>query len=363
MRIISVISGKGGVGKTTTVSNLCAAFTIFQKNVIAIDGNLSGPNLGLHCGVYSSLYTLKDAIEGEVPLEKTICTSPSGIKIIPAPISFSTPDLSLDGVKDSLRRLEGDLILVDSAPGLGKEIYPTLDITDEVLIVTNPEIPAVTEALRAVEVCRLRKIPVTGVVLNRIRKEKHELPLREIRNIFDVPILATVPEDPKVRESIAAGNPVVFYSPSSRAAVEFKRLAGLLIGYRYKPGLIEKIKSLLKLRREKPIEIGEVLKKQEVSPEEAETPPSVPLEESKVEAPPTSLVILKANLKVIETTLEKLEKRFEEGRISEETYKKLKDKFTAELEKVKEDIKRAEGEEESKSEKESKDEEESELIE
>jgi|Deesub1362A_J573_1020465.scaffolds.fasta_scaffold00105_74 septum site-determining protein MinD len=350
MKVISVISGKGGVGKTTTVANLCAALTLFKKRVIAIDGNISGPNLGLQCGVYSSPYDLIDVLNGEVPIEKTICECPNGLRIIPAPISLNIPDVSLANIKSSLFRLYEEFVLVDSSPGLGKEIYPTLEISDEVLVVTNPEIPAVTEALRAVELCRLKNVPVMGVVLNRIRNEKGELPYEEVRDIFDIPILAAVPEDPKVREAIAEGVPVIFYKPYSGSAIEFKRLGARIAGileYEYKPGILGRIRDFFRVRKRK-TKLEELIEekkeeiKKEIEEKRKEVEQPIMEEEPEFQPSPTPLVVLRANRKVIETALEKLEKRFIDGQISEETYKNLKEKFSADLKKCIEDIARFE---------------------
>jgi septum site-determining protein MinD len=355
MKIIAVLSGKGGVGKTTTVSNVCAALTTFRKNVIGIDCNISSPDLGLHCGVYSSLYTLKDALKGKVSLEKTLYTCPSGLRIIPAPLSFNLPDVSMNQIKDSLKQLDGELILLDAPPGLGRDVHSTLDISDGALIVTNPEIPAVTDALRTVEVCRLKKVPVVGIVLNRIRKEKREISLKEIRGIFDVPILAAIPEDPKVREAIAVGNPVVFNSPSSRASIEFKKLAGVLVGYRYEPSLLGKIKGLFKIfKREEPLKLEEVLRERTVrAPVEeltleqpAEEEEAVEIEEAVKKAtkePAPSLTRLRTKLRITEATLEKLDKQFKDGLIREKTYNELKERYMAECEEIRKALEDKEG--------------------
>src|SRR3990167_10592510 len=88
-RVIACLGGKGGVGKTTLVANLGTAMAELGANVLAVDSNLTTPNLGFHLGVPLYPKTLHDVLKGEASLEETIYAHPSGLKVIPAGISMA----------------------------------------------------------------------------------------------------------------------------------------------------------------------------------------------------------------------------------------------------------------------------------
>jgi septum site-determining protein MinD len=86
MRVISILSGKGGVGKTTTVANLGLALSmVFNKKVVLLDGNSTTPDLGLHLGMYSFPHTLEDVLMGKVSITEALYHHPQGISILPPP--------------------------------------------------------------------------------------------------------------------------------------------------------------------------------------------------------------------------------------------------------------------------------------
>lgn len=253
MRVISILSGKGGVGKTTTVANMGIALsTIFNTKVLLLDGNSTTPDLGLHLGVYSFPHTLEDVLKRKVPILETIYHHPSGVDILPSSMSINTAGIDMRDLKGFFRDLERyDLVLLDSPPGLGRGVNSTLKITDEVLVVTNPELPAITDALRLIEVAKGTGVSIIGVVLNRVRGEKYELSLPEVESVFDAPVIVSVPEDARVRESIAFGEPIVSNSPFSPAAVVFKKLAARIIGEEYRVSFFDRLKALLGFGRRK----------------------------------------------------------------------------------------------------------------
>ena len=82
-KVIGVISIKGGVGKTTVVSNLGTALAKqFNKKVLLVDGNITAPNLGLHLGVLDSKHTLHDVLYNHVPIRDAICESGHGFDVL-----------------------------------------------------------------------------------------------------------------------------------------------------------------------------------------------------------------------------------------------------------------------------------------
>ncbi|MEM5829436.1 MAG: cell division ATPase MinD [Candidatus Aenigmatarchaeota archaeon] len=232
-RTILITSGKGGVGKTTLTSNLASALCLLGEDVVAIDANLTTPNLGLHLGMHFAPITLHDVLKGESKLKDAIYPHPFGFKVIPA--SMSVDDLTgIDPTKlyEVVLNLTGKInfILLDSAAGLGRESTSALQATEEVLVITNPNLPSVADALKTIRLAERLEKKIIGVVVNRVRRKDYELTKTEIEEMTGYPVLVQIPEDNNVAKAIFAKMPVVNYSPHSPASIEFKRLACLLTG-------------------------------------------------------------------------------------------------------------------------------------
>jgi cell division ATPase MinD len=232
-RLIGVLSGKGGVGKTSLVSNLATALTELGQDVIAVDANLTTPNLGLHLGLHLAPNTLHDVLKGSSRLKNAIYPHPLGFKVLPS--SMGIDDLrgvDVGRLPEVTLNLLGkaDYILLDSSAGLGREAVSAIEAADEILIVTNPDLPSAADALKVGRIASSSKKKIIGVVVNRVKGKGHELTRKEIENIIGSPVLVEIPEDKNVAESIAVKQPIVSFEPDSPAAVEIKRLAGFLCG-------------------------------------------------------------------------------------------------------------------------------------
>ena len=242
-RLIVLISGKGGVGKTTLSSNLAAALTDFGENVIAMDANLTTPNLGLHLGMHLTPNTLHSVLKGESRLKDAIYPHPYGFRVIPSSLGLN----DLKGVdvgrlsEISLNLIgKADYVIMDSAAGLGREAISALTASDEAIIVTNPDLPSVTDALKTLNIAKEANVKIIGVVVNRIKRNSFELTKNEIKNLLRVPVIAEIPEDQNVALSIAAKKPLIEFSPHSPAAVEIKKLAARLSGRKYREEIVER---------------------------------------------------------------------------------------------------------------------------
>jgi len=232
-KIITITSGKGGVGKTTTAINLGVALNSFGKDVIILDANLTTPNVGLHLGAPIVPISLNHVLLGKAKIGEAIYEHDSGTKIIPS--SLSVKELrrlnhsKLKDVGKKLRRM-ADYIIYDSAAGLGEEALASLEAGDELIIVTNPEIPAVTDALKTSKVIEELGKQVKGVIVARVRGLKTEMPIANIKDMLELPILGVIPEDKNMQEALIMKDALVRTHPKSKAARAYKMIAAKLIG-------------------------------------------------------------------------------------------------------------------------------------
>ena len=239
-KIIGILSGKGGVGKTSLVANLGAAMTEeFKRDVVIIDANLTSSHLGLHLGIYEDLpVTMREVVRKNTSVDYALYVHPvTGIKIVPASLSGDGIEMSSSKFVDITRKLsqDHDIIIVDCPPGLGKEVVTAVSAIDSAVVITTPDFPAVADALKTVRLLERMRKHVIGIVVNKRKGEKYELTAQEIESTCGVPVVGTIPDDVKVSEGVSEGIPVVFLFPYTKSSRAFKVLAGRLIGEEYRP--------------------------------------------------------------------------------------------------------------------------------
>ncbi len=249
-RIISLVSGKGGVGKTTLSANLGSALHDFGIKTVVVDTNLTTPNLGFHLGVPLYPKTMHDVLRGNATINDAIFVHPTGMKIIPAGISISDlKNTSPEGIPKAVLDLVGDhdIVLLDGSAGLGKESLASIKAADEVLIVTNPQLPSVTDALKAIKIAEEHGAHILGVVLNRVKGHKSELSLNDVESLLGYPVVGMIPEDDIMHESLAAKTPAVVYDPKSKPSIEMKKLAASIAGIHWEPPKEQRVGFMQKL--------------------------------------------------------------------------------------------------------------------
>jgi len=231
-RIIGVVSGKGGVGKTTLVSNLGASLAKEGYNVAIVDANLTGANLGLHYGLISYPISVHDVMKKNASLSDAVYKHPSGVDIVPASLSFEdildTPPVNI-GAEIKATFSDKDYVLIDAATGLDRETLNAIDMCDEFIIVTHPELPTISDALRTKSIINKYEKKLAGIVLNRVTK-KDELKKDYIASFFKLPVLGVIPEDSSIRRSIELKNPIVLQNPKHKISLEIRKIANSISG-------------------------------------------------------------------------------------------------------------------------------------
>jgi septum site-determining protein MinD len=253
-RLICVSSGKGGVGKTTLTSNLGSALTEFGVDTVVMDTNLTNPNLGFHLGIPLYPVTLHDVLRGDAHITEATYIHNSGLRVVPAGLSVDDlRNTSPENLGNALRDTVGEpeFVLMDSAAGLGSESINAIEAADELLVVTNPNLPAVTDALKTCKNAEAADTHILGVVLNRVKDHESELDVDEVEDMIGYPVVTEIPEHDVFDDAVSNKSPVVHHEPDHHVANRFRQLAADMAGIDYVPdqrseGLFDRIMSFFR---------------------------------------------------------------------------------------------------------------------
>lgn len=233
-RTIAISGGKGGTGKTTSAINLAVAINYFRRKSVVVDCNITTPNVGIHFGCPVLPVTLHDVLSGEKEINEAVYSHKSGTMFVPASISYyNVKNNNLSSLGRIVSQLDVDYVILDVAAGLDTEVRDTIKVADEVIIITNPELPAVTDALKTIKLCEELGIDVRGVVLNKTNSKNEDLATHAIQDILEKEIIGIIPEDRYVKFALAEKEPVVYAYPSAAVSIQYKKLAASIIGEEY----------------------------------------------------------------------------------------------------------------------------------
>jgi septum site-determining protein MinD len=256
-KIIVITSGKGGVGKTTTTINLGAAMNYFGKDVLIIDGNLTTPNVGIHLNSPEVPISLNHVLLGKADAFEAVYEHESGMKIMPSSLSIKElSKIKIEKIKDykeDFRKIS-DYVIIDSSAGLGNEALSLIHMADELIVVTNPEMPALTDALKTIKLAEQMKKSILGVIVTRVRKNDFEMQPDTVREMLEVPILGMIPEDTNMQKALGLKNAIVHTHPKSNASRAYKEIAAKLLNVEYdsdkdKEKLLSRILKRIRLKK------------------------------------------------------------------------------------------------------------------
>lgn len=234
IRAYAIASGKGGTGKTTVTANLGTALAQHGRETCIIDMDMGLANLGLVLGLAETPVTLHEVLAGEASIRDAMYEGPYGLKVVPSGLSLrgfqsADPGRLTDVMRDLTDRC--DFLLLDAPAGIGTDAVVPLTVADEVLLVVNPEISSLVDALKIKILTETIGGTVGGAILNRANREETDMSQRKIEKILGVSIIDTVPEDASVRQASAARTPVVVRSPRAASSEAFRRIAATLAGF------------------------------------------------------------------------------------------------------------------------------------
>jgi len=229
--VITVTSGKGGVGKTTTSAAFSTALAQTGKKVVVIDFDVGLRNLDLIMGVERRVvFDIVNVIQGEARINQALIRDKrvDTLAILPASQTRDKDALTKEGVAKIIEELSADFdyILCDSPAGIEKGALLALYFADQAIVVTNPEVSSVRDSDRILGVLQSRtrrseqgKEPVKQHLLltryDPVRVERGEmLKLEDVLEILAIPLLGVIPESESVLKASNSGNPVIMDAES-----------------------------------------------------------------------------------------------------------------------------------------------------
>ncbi|GAB4500123.1 MAG: septum site-determining protein MinD [Anaerolineales bacterium] len=237
-QVITITSGKGGVGKTTAVANLATALAMDGKRVVCIDGDIGLRNLDVVMGLENRIvYDIVDVIEGRCKLKQAMIRDKHypEMHLIPA---AQTRDKNAVSPSDMVRicndlRADSDFVIIDSPAGIERGFRNAIAAADSVLVVTNPEVSAVRDADRVVGILEAEEKGNPSLIINRLNptlvKNNDMLSAEDVLDLLGIRLMGIVPEDETVIIGSNRGTPIVT-DGKSRAGQAFRNIAKRLQG-------------------------------------------------------------------------------------------------------------------------------------
>ena len=236
--VITITSGKGGVGKTTTTANLGVALARRGKRVACLDADIGLRNLDVVMGLENRIvYDIVDVVEGRARLRQALIKDKRlpELQMLPAAQtrdkSAVNPEQMVKLVSDL--RKDFDFILIDSPAGIEHGFKNALAPADRTLIVTTPEVSAVRDADRIIGLVEAAEKTTPQLIINRLRpsmvKRGDMLDTADVLEVLSIDLLGIVPEDEGIITSTNRGQPVAF-EERTPAGQAYGRIAQRLLG-------------------------------------------------------------------------------------------------------------------------------------
>jgi septum site-determining protein MinD len=227
----AVASGKGGTGKTT--STLALGMALSERyDVTVIDADTGMANVLFHAGLADVETTLHDVLAGTAEPRAAVYER-FGMEVVPCGTSLAGfRDADPTRLREVVATLaaETDVILLDSAAALDSRaaVLPVV-LADRVLVVLQPTIPSLSDALKVQEYAATYDTGVAGLVFNRVTDDEDIDTIAEkAEQYFEGETLATVPESEAARAARRAGKPLLAHAPDTPAAAAYREAATAL---------------------------------------------------------------------------------------------------------------------------------------
>jgi len=241
-QVVSVTSGKGGVGKTSIVVNMAIILASRGKKVLVLDADLGLANIDVMLGL-TPKNNIKHVLEGQCLLEDIIVEGPGGIKVIPASSGIQElSDLSNEQqmcLMNSLDYFDQDIdyMLIDTGAGISRNVMYFNAAAHRVLVVATPEPTSITDAYALIKVMRKQYgVKKFNLVVNNVSSlMEGDLVAKKLtmvceRFLGDVALdmLGSIPNDRCIPECIKGQKAFVGVNPCSEATVRLTNIVNRL---------------------------------------------------------------------------------------------------------------------------------------
>lgn len=215
--VITITSGKGGVGKTTATANVGTALAMLGHRVVVIDADIGLRNLDVVLGLENRIvYDVVDVVEGRSRLRQALIRDKRlpELHLLPAAQTRDKSAISprqMAEICDALRP-HFEYILVDSPAGIEQGFQSAVAGADRVIIVTTPEVSAVRDADRVVGLLEAAEKDQIQLILNRLKPKMVQrgdmLAVEDVMQILAIELIGIIPEDEAIIVSTNRGTPV-----------------------------------------------------------------------------------------------------------------------------------------------------------
>lgn len=235
---ITVTSGKGGVGKSTTVASLGLGLAQLGYRVCLMDTDIGLRKLDLMLGLENRIvYDLVDLIEGVCKLRQSLVRHKEypDLALLPAAQTRYKEEVSPEQVLHVVEELkkEFDYILIDSPAGIEGGFRNAIAPADRAILVVNPEIPSVRDSDRVIGLLESANLEKIDLIVNRVQpgmvRDGDMLSVERVQNHLAINLLGIVPEDKRIIRSSNTGEPVIL-DHKSIAGKAYSNIARRLIG-------------------------------------------------------------------------------------------------------------------------------------
>ncbi len=243
--VIAVISGKGGVGKTTATANLGLGIAMNGKKCVVVDFDIGQRNLDMILGLENRVvYDLVQVMEGEASVKQALIKSKinEGLYFLAASQSKDKSVLSSEKVQGLVKELKDnfDYVILDSPAGIESGFEHTIEFADAAIIVVNPEVSSIRDADRAIGILDSKSQKVKEgeevakyLIINRISADMVQsgemLRSEDILDILNIKLVGKIPEDKGVIDASNQGKPVIL-DKKSIAGQAYMRISSRLCG-------------------------------------------------------------------------------------------------------------------------------------
>lgn len=237
-KVVTITSGKGGVGKTTAVANIGVALAMKGLKVVCVDSDIGLRNLDVVLGLENRIvYDLVDVVEGRCRLRQAMIRDKrlEELYLIPA---AQTRDKSAVSPSDMVHlcnelRDECDWALIDSPAGIERGFRNAIAPADQVIVMTNPEISAVRDADRVIGLLEADEKGPAQLIINRLNptmvKRGDMLSVEDVLDLLAVDLIGLVPDDESVLVASNKGSPLAL-DGKNKVGQAFHNIARRLLG-------------------------------------------------------------------------------------------------------------------------------------